>query len=126
MTPLTASSKIIEQYANLFRLLVMFRMDKVLAILILFSKDCCHLKFLVSAIICRHVLAYTRPLTIALQAKDCDLYKAHKMAQRLVEALVNERTTEKFSNLWQIITRISSDLEIEPVKKRTVRKQSVR
>ena len=28
-------------------------------------------EFLVSAIICRHVLAYTRTLTVALQAKDC-------------------------------------------------------
>ena len=65
-----------------------------------FLKRLLSFEFLVSAIICRHVLAYTRPLTIALKAKDCDLYEAHKMAQRLVEALVNERTTEKFCNLW--------------------------
>ena len=58
-----------------------------------FLKRLLSFEFLVSAIICRHVLAYTRPLTIALQTKDCDLCKAHKMAQRLVEAMVNERKT---------------------------------
>ena len=39
---------------------------------------------------CRHVLAFTRPLTVALQAKECDIYKAYRMAQRLVTSLENE------------------------------------
>ena len=43
-------------------------------------------EFLVSAVICRHILAYTRPLTVALQAKGCDL-KVHRMAQHLVKTL---------------------------------------
>lgn len=71
-------------------------------------------EFLVSAIICRYVLAYTRPLTIALQAKDCDVYKAHRMAQRLVASIESERTTDKFQQLWQEILMISTDLYIEP------------
>ena len=37
-------------------------------------------EFIVSAVISRHVLGYTRLLTVALQAKNCDLHKAHRMA----------------------------------------------
>ena len=59
-----------------------------------------------SAIICRHVLAYTRPLTVALQAKDCDVYKAYKMAQRLVTSLKSERESDRFKELWQVVIRI--------------------
>ena len=59
-------------------------------------------EFFVSAAICRHILGYTRPLTVALQAKDCDLYAAHRMAQRLVKALESERTSEKFHSLWVV------------------------
>ena len=61
---------------------------------------------LVSAIICQHVLAYTRPLTVALQAKDCDVYKAYKMAQRLVTFLESERESDRFKELWQVVIRL--------------------
>lgn len=91
-----------------------------------FLKRLLSFEFLASAIICQHVLQYTRPLTVALQAKECDLYKAHRMAQRLMTALSRERTAEKFHSLWEAITEISSDLELEPMKKRTVRKQQHR
>ena len=76
-----------------------------------------------SAIICRHVLAYTRSLTVALQAKDCDLYKAHRMAQRLLTSLESERTSDRFKELWQ---KISTELAIEPTRKRTVKRQQHR
>lgn len=58
---------------------------------------------LVSAIICHHVLAFTRLLTVALQAKECDIYKAYKMAQRLVTVLEAERESNKFQDVWQAI-----------------------
>ena len=77
----------------------------------------------VSAVICRHVLGFTRPLTVALQAKDCDLYEAHKMAQRLVKTLEKERDSDKFQKLWESMLVISRDLELEPEKKRTTRVQ---
>ena len=80
-------------------------------------------EFFVFAVICRHVLGFTRPLTVALQAKDCDLYEAHKMAQRLVKTLEKERDSDKFQKLWESILVISRDLELEPEKKRTTRVQ---
>ncbi len=91
-----------------------------------FLKRLFSFEFLVSAILCRHVLAYTRPLTVALQAKDCDIYKAHRMAQRLVTSLESERTSDRFKELWQEIMKISTDLAIEPTRKRTVKRQQNR
>ena len=88
-----------------------------------FLKRMLSFEFLVSAIISRHVVAYTRPLTVALQQKSCDLYKAHRMAQRLITALQEDRTEENFSSLWNIITQIAGILNIEPAKKRNVASQ---
>ena len=89
-----------------------------------FLKRLLSFEFVASAVICHHVLAYTRPLTVALQAKDCDLLKAHRMAQRLEKTLeVERRGTDKFHSLWQRITFITSSLDIEPSKKRTVARQ---
>jgi len=53
-------------------------------------------EFLASAIIWHHALAFTRPITVALQAKDCYMYKANKIAQCLVKNLERERDFAKF------------------------------
>ena len=92
-----------------------------------FLKRLLSFEFLASAVICRHVLAYTRPITVALQASNCDLLKAHRMAQRLVKTLEIERTeADKFKDLWQNITEIAASLNMEPTKKRTVARQQNR
>ena len=79
-----------------------------------------------SAIICRHVPAYTRPITVALQEKECDFHKAHKMAQRLVTSLESERISDRFQALWKVIMKVSTDLFIEPSRKRSVKRQQNR
>ena len=43
-----------------------------------------------------------------------------------MKALDSERAADKFHSLWQTITKISSDLDIEPAKKRSVRTQQNR
>ena len=48
-------------------------------------------EFVASAVISHHVLTVTRPLSVALQAKQCDLLEAHKIAQRLIKTLEKER-----------------------------------
>ena len=82
-------------------------------------------KFLVSAVtcICQHVLQYTKPLTVALQGTNYDLYKAHGMAQRLNKTLELDRSAENFQSLWVGATKISSDLSIKLHKRRTVSMQ---
>ena len=64
-----------------------------------------------------------RPLTIALQAKDCDLHKAHRMAQRLIKTLEGDRNDEKFSSLWEKIAKLAGTVDVQPAKKRTVASQ---
>lgn len=89
-----------------------------------FLKRLLSFEFLASAVICRHILAYTRPLTAALQAKDCNLLKAHRMAQRLVKTPGIERSgAGKFNVLWQRIIEIAGSLNIEPGKRRTLVRQ---
>ena len=83
-------------------------------------------EFLVSAIICCHVLAYIRCITVALHAKECDLYKAYEMAQRLVTSLESEKTSDRFQALWKVIMKVSTDLFIEPPRKRSVKRQQNR
>ena len=72
------------------------------------------------------VPAYTRPLTVALQEKECDFHKAHKMAQRLVTSLESERISDRFQALWKVIMKVSTDLYIEPSRKRSVKRQQNR
>ena len=65
-----------------------------------FLKRLLSFEFVASAVICHHILAYTRPLTVAMQAKDCYLLKAHRMAQHLVKTLEAERRgTDRFGGL---------------------------
>ena len=63
-------------------------------------------KFLVSAVNCQHVLQYTRPLTVALQGANSDLYRAHGTAQRLINTLELEKSFAKFQHLWVRATKI--------------------
>ena len=76
-------------------------------------------EFLASAVICHHVLAYTRPLTVALQAKSCDLLKAFRIAHTLRRTLIAERGEDsKFLRLWQKIIETAQSLSVEPSKKK--------
>lgn len=88
-----------------------------------FLKKMLSFEFLASAVISHYVLAYTRPLSVAFQAKDCDLLKSHQMAQRLVKNLKDERGESVFHRLWERIVTIASKLDLEPAKKRTVARQ---
>lgn len=93
-----------------------------------FHKCLLSFEFSASAVICRHVLAYTRPISVALQGKNCDLLKAHSMAQHLVEVYwkMNGQEGDKFTGLWQKIVKIAETLNIEPEKKRRVARQKYR
>ena len=89
-----------------------------------FLRSMMSFEFITSAVISQHILAYSRPLTIALQGKDCDLLKANKMAQRLKTVLKAERSdTDRFESLWKAINNIAQSLDITPTKKRTVGRQ---
>ena len=48
------------------------------------------------------------------------------MAQRLVTSLESERTSDRFQALWKVIMKVSTDLFIEPSRKRSVWRQQNR
>ena len=63
---------------------------------------------------------------VALQAKNCDLLKANRMAQTLKKTLLTERENDKFHPLWQSITTVANSLDVQPAKKRTTSRQQHR
>ena len=48
------------------------------------------------------------------------------MAQRLVTSLESERISDRFQALWKVIMKVSTDLFIEPSRKRSVKRQKNR
>ena len=61
------------QCTRLLRQFSAAHLAKVPVMAIPVSRNCCHLNFWYQLL---SVLAYRRPLTIAIQVKDCDLYKS--------------------------------------------------
>ena len=48
------------------------------------------------------------------------------MAERLVTSIESERTSDRFQALWKVIMKVSTDLFIEPSRKRSVWRQQNR
>ena len=57
-------------------------------------------QYIISAVLTQYVSGYTRPLSVLLQSKTCDLVKAHTEARNLVSLLAGLRTEEKFGKLY--------------------------
>ena len=67
-------------------------------------------EFVASAVISHHILGYTRPLSVTLQANDCNLLKSYQMAQRLIKILEDEFA---FNSSWNRMLKIASTLSLE-------------
>ena len=79
--------------------------------------------FIVAAVICQYILAFTRPLTVVLQSKECDLVLAHEDVRNLVAAIQSQRSDERFHLLYSRETAIASKVGVSPTKPRTVNRQ---
>ena len=79
--------------------------------------------FIVAAVICQYILAFTRPLSVVLQSKECDLVLAHEDARNLVAAIQSQRSDERFHLLYSRATAIASKVGVSPTKPRTVNRQ---
>ncbi|KAJ8308417.1 hypothetical protein KUTeg_013291 [Tegillarca granosa] len=80
----------------------------------------------ISAVVCaQFLLGYLKPLTIALQAKDCDLVYAHSEAQTLVSVLQDLRgnVDERFHALYLRSCNIASEFEVQPTRPRATGRQ---
>jgi len=76
-----------------------------------------------AAVIYQYILAFTRPLSVVLQSKECDLILAHEDARNLVAATQSQRSDEKFHLLYSRATAIASKVGVSPTKPRTVNRQ---
>ena len=65
--------------------------------------------FIVTAVMTQYLLAFLRPLSVALQSETCDLVYAYKECQSLLELLKKERSETTFSKLYGRATKILKD-----------------
>ena len=79
--------------------------------------------FMVAAVICQYILAFTRPLSVGLQNKECDLVLAHEDARNLVAAIQSQRSDERFHSLYLKATAVAAKVGVSPNKPRTVNRQ---
>ena len=80
--------------------------------------------YIISAVICQYILAFIRPLSVALQSKSCDLVEAYKDAQNLVKVLEEVRNDkERYGRLFTRASEIAATVDVEPTKPRTAARQ---
>jgi len=79
--------------------------------------------FIIAAVICQYILAFTRPLSVALQSTECDLVAAHQDARNLVATIQSQRTDEKFHTLYTRAVAVADKTNVSPAKPRTVNRQ---
>ena len=82
--------------------------------------------FIISAVLTQYILGYTRPLSVLLQSKSCDLIKAHDEARHLVSVLNGVRSEEKFKMLFDRAATIAKTIDVLPSKPRTTGRQAHR
>ena len=82
--------------------------------------------FIISAVLTQYILGYTRPLSVLLQSKSCDLIKAHDEARHLVSVLNDVRSEEKFKMLFDRAATIARTIDVLPSKPRTTGRQAHR
>ena len=71
------------------------------------SDACSYLKmsefsFIMVAVMIQHVLAFVRPLSVALQSKQYDLVEAYENCQTLITTVKDERKELNFNRLFSI------------------------
>lgn len=83
--------------------------------------------FVVAAVISAYVLAFIRPLSVALQSKQCDLLKANADARNLVETLQRVRSDETaYNRLYERCLSVAALIHVEESKPRTAGRQKHR
>ena len=80
--------------------------------------------FIYTAVICQYLLAFVRPLSAVLQAKNCNLVEVHKNAQEFIETLQAIRADEqKITVLYRRSVDFANKIGVEPQKPRSANRQ---
>lgn len=83
-----------------------------------------HFSYVYTAVITQYLLAFVRPLSIALQAKDCNLVDCHDNAQELIGVLRGIRSeNDKHKMLLRRAVMTAGEIDVQPSKPRTAGKQ---
>lgn len=81
-------------------------------------------EFIVVACLTQYILAFIRPLSVNLQAKDCDLLRAHIEASNLADIFRTVRSkSNSFEKIYNRSVRIAAQINIMPGKPRVVGRQ---
>jgi len=76
---------------------------------IAYTKRMSEFPYIMSAVMTQNILAYIRPLSVALQSKKCDLVLAHTECQSLIVLMKSERSEETFKKLYDRATHLLKD-----------------
>ena len=83
--------------------------------------------FIISACLTQYMLAYIRPLSVALQSKSCDLVSVHDDTQALISTIQDIRNDDsKYNKIFKRAERIATSVGVTPTKPRTYGRQSQR
>ncbi|XP_053405171.1 52 kDa repressor of the inhibitor of the protein kinase-like [Mercenaria mercenaria] len=81
-------------------------------------------EFIFTACLTQYILAFVRPLSVNLQAKDCDLLRAHTEARNVTDILAAMRNeSDSFEKLYERSVKIATHMSITPGKPRIVGRQ---
>ena len=81
-------------------------------------------KFIYTAVVTQHMLAFIRPLSVALQATSCDLIEVHESAQELIQTVEAFRSGEHtHTKLYTRAVKCASTIGVEPSRPRAVGRQ---
>jgi len=79
--------------------------------------------FIIAAVICQYILAFTRPLSVALQSTECNLVLAHEDARNLVATIQSQRSDGRFHSLYSRAVAVAAKISVSSAKPRTVNRQ---
>ena len=65
-----------------------------------FQLSMSNFSWILAAVVSQYILAFIQPLSLTLQAKNCDLMKAYEEAQNLTSLLEKQRSGEVFRRLF--------------------------
>ena len=80
-------------------------------------------EFIVSLIVVEHFLGYTAELSTYLQKENCDLLKAVKHGQDMIETINQKRNDESFHQLYEKAKKLADSVEVSECMPRRSNKQ---
>lgn len=92
-----------------------------------FKASVLNFSFIMCITVVRHYLAYTKPVSLALQSVGCDLHKAMNESKMLLQLLKNKRNNDDSVNsLLEQASSVADDLQVQITVPRQAKRQTHR